>query len=457
MTDLGDGIHAIMKFARLEGKLPLASGSVGIASEPPLSPRRSSVVAGAIGNALEWYDFATYGYFSAVIGRNFFPSDSPTTSLLSAFAVFAAAFFMRPIGGIVFGHIGDRYGRKAALLLSAALMAVSTFAMGCLPTYASAGILAPILLVVLRLGQGLSVGGEYTSSAIFLSETAEPARRGLTGSLACIGAAGGILLGSISGTIVTGLLTPEEVQAWGWRLPFLAGIVLGAFIFVLRRHMDDRHMDAALAVDAAPADHRSPLRAAVEIDGAAMVRAFAMNLGLACAFYVVFVYLVTYLHTVSGLPQHTAFLINSLAMVVQAVCIPIAGALSDRFGRKRVLTLTGAGLTLLSWPLFILLASGQVALIVASQIAFAVLIAGYASVVPTAFVEMFQQRARCTALAISFNASMALVGGTAPMAATWIVHHLAFPTGPGLYIALLSAISLAAVLTMRDQTGRSLA
>ncbi|MGU3468108.1 MFS transporter [Methylobacterium sp. C33D] len=440
-----------------EPPVPIRVDGLGDGPRASGAARRRSVIAGAIGNTLEWYDFATYGYFSVVIGRNFFPSDSPTTSLLSAFAVFAAAFFMRPIGGVVFGHIGDRYGRKTALLLSACLMAVSTFLMGCLPTYASAGILAPVLLVLLRLGQGLSVGGEYTSSAIFLSETAAPARRGLTGSLACIGAAGGILLGSISGTLVTGLLTPEDVHLWGWRLPFLFGIVLGVFIFALRRHIDDDHVETVFREDQASADRRSPLRTAVEIDGSAMLRAFAMNLGLACGFYVVFVYLVTFLHTVSGLPQHTAFLINSLAMVVQAVCIPIAGALSDRFGRKRVLVLTGAGLTLLSWPLFMLLTSGDTLLIVLSQVAFAILIAGNAAVVPTAFVEMFQHRSRCTALAISFNASMALVGGTAPMAATWIVHHLAWPTGPGLYVAVLSAISLAAVLTMRDRTGESLA
>ncbi|WP_273564753.1 MFS transporter [Methylobacterium sp. NMS14P] len=440
-----------------EPPLPIRSDAIGDGPKTSGAARRRSVIAGAIGNTLEWYDFATYGYFSAVVGRNFFPSDSPATSLLSAFAVFAAAFFMRPVGGIVFGHIGDRYGRKTALLLSAGLMAVSTFLMGCLPTYASAGLLAPVLLVLLRLGQGLSVGGEYTSSAIFLSETAAPARRGLTGSLACIGAAGGILLGSISGTLVTGLLTPEDVQLWGWRLPFLFGIVLGVFIFALRRHIDDEHVETVFREDQAPADQRSPLRAAVEIDGSAMLRAFAMNLGLACGFYVVFVYLVTFLHTVSGLPQHTAFLINTLAMVVQAVCIPIAGALSDRFGRKRVLVLTGAGLTILSWPLFMLLTTGDTLLIVLSQVAFAILIAGNAAVVPTAFVEMFQRRARCTALAISFNASMALVGGTAPMAATWIVHHLGWPTGPGLYVAVLSAISLAAVVTMRDRTGESLA
>ncbi|WP_128565195.1 MFS transporter [Methylobacterium crusticola] len=415
--------------------------------------RRHAVVAGAIGNMLEWYDFAAYGYFSAVIGRNFFPSDNHTTSLLSAFAVFAAAFFMRPFGGVVFGHIGDRFGRKAALVLSAGLMTVSTFAIGCLPTYETAGLLAPVLLVALRLGQGLSVGGEYTSSAAFLAETAAPERRGLVGSLACVGASAGIMAGSILGVILTSLLTPEEVGAWGWRIPFLLGIVLGAVISVLRRQMDEGGRPG----DAPEPDDRSPLRAAVDLHARDMVRAFVMNLGLAAAFYVVFVYLVTYLHREDGLPDSTAFLLNTIAMAVLTAAIPLMGALSDRIGRRTLLALSTGGLALFSWPLFALIATERPGLILAAQVVFAVLIAGYSAVLPTALVEMFEQRSRCTAVAISYNASMALVGGTAPMAATWIVHRLAWPTGPGLYIGGLALVSLAAILTMRDASGRPLA
>lgn len=428
--------------------------AMGMRREAAAPSRRRSVLAGAIGNMLEWYDFAAYGYFSAVIGRNFFPSDNHTTSLLAAFAVFAAAFFMRPIGGMVFGHIGDRYGRKAALVLSAALMTLSTVAIGCLPTYDTAGLLAPVALVVLRLGQGLSVGGEYTSSVVFLVESADPKRRGLIGSLACLGAGSGILLGSVLGAVITGLLTPDEVRDWGWRIPFLLGIGLGAAVFLLRRHMDEAHHEP-LAADTALPDDRSPLRAAIAIDGRAMLRAFAMNLTLAAAFYIVFLYLVTYMHG-QGVSQNTAFLINSTAMAVNTLAIPAMGVLSDRIGRKALLVATGAGLVLLSWPLFLLIASGAPALILAGQIVFALLIAGYATALPTALVEMFHDRSRCTALAISYNASMALVGGTAPMAATWIVHRLDFPTGPGLYIAALSLVSLAAVLTMRDATGQPL-
>jgi MHS family proline/betaine transporter-like MFS transporter len=187
-----------------------------------------------------------------------------------------------------------------------------------------------------------------------------------------------------------------------------------------------------------------------------MLRAFAMNLGLAVSYYVVFLYLATYLHTVAGLSQSTALLINSIAMAVNIGCLPVMGALSDRFGRKPMLIATVAGLVVLSWPLFLLFGSGRPTLILSGQIVFAVLIAGYGTVIPVAFVEMFEQRSRCTALAISYNASMALVGGTAPLAAAWIVHRLQLPTGPGLYVAALSLVSLAAVLTMRDRTGRSL-
>ena len=419
-----------------------------------LAPTKTrAILAGAIGNMLEWYDFAAYGYFSAVIGRNFFPSENHTTSLLSAFAVFAAAFFMRPFGGVVFGHIGDRLGRKAALVLSAGLMTVSTFAIGCLPTYDTAGLLAPMLLVVMRLGQGLSVGGEYTASATFLAETAEPARRGLMGSLACVGSCVGIMAGSILGVILTSLLTPDEVRAWGWRIPFLLGIVLGAVISVLRRHMDEAQpLDVA-----AGADEPSPLRAAVDLHAGDMLRAFVMNLGLAASFYVVFVYLVTYLQREDGLPSSTAFLLNSLAMAVLTAFIPFAGALSDRIGRKTLLAGSAGGLAVLSWPLFGMIATEEPTLILVAQIGFAVLIAGYGAVLPTALVEMFQQRARCTSLAISYNAAMALAGGTAPMVATWIVHHLALPTGPGLYIGGLALVSLAAILTMSDASGRPLA
>src|SRR5690242_1534364 len=197
------------------------------------------IAAGTVGNVMEWYDFSAYGYFAATIGRRFFPSADATTSLIAAFGVFAAGFLMRPLGGVVFGHIGDRVGRKAALTISVLAMAVPTFLIGVLPDYATLGPAAAVLLVVLRMIQGLSVGGEYTTSIVFLVEGAGQKHRGFAGSWSGFGAVGGILLGSAGGALVTVTLSPAEVASWGWRLPFFAGLFVGLAGLYVRRHIPE--------------------------------------------------------------------------------------------------------------------------------------------------------------------------------------------------------------------------
>ncbi|WP_298960384.1 MFS transporter [uncultured Methylobacterium sp.] len=432
------------------------AGTMEIAGPGPVAAEtrrreRDGLLAGAVGNLLEWYDFAIYGYFGAILGRAFFPAENPTTSLLSALAVFAAAFFMRPLGGILFGHIGDRYGRGRALVLSAGLMTVSTVAMGCLPTYETAGLAAPVLLVVLRLAQGLSVGGEYTSSVIFLVERSPARRRGLFGSFACSSSGGGMLLGSLAGVLVTSLLDPAEVAAWGWRIPFLLGLGLGLFILVLRRNLGEE------AAPVARATARSPLREALASEGGTMLRAGLITMAPAAAFYIAFVYLVTFLQSQDGVTEHAAFLLNTVAMLMVIGATPLIAALSDRVGRKRLLTVLTAGLAVAAWPLFSLIDTRSWPLILAGQAGFAVLVGGILAVLPATLVEMTRARTRCTAMAVSFNAAMALFGGTAPMVAAALVQRAGLPTSPGLYIAVLAALSLVAVTTLRDRTGQPLA
>jgi len=211
------------------------------------STRTGSVIAaGMIGNVLEWYDFAIYGYFAAAIGRHFFPHEDAVAQLLSAFGVFALGYLMRPVGGALIGHIGDRLGRRVALTFSVAAMAIPTFLIGLLPGYATLGIWAPVLLTVLRMVQGLSVGGEYTSSMVFLVEHAPSGRRGLMGALASCGACGGILLGSAVGAGFAASMSDAALDAWGWRIPFLLGLVVGLAGYFLRRHV----------LEAAPAERR---------------------------------------------------------------------------------------------------------------------------------------------------------------------------------------------------------
>jgi MHS family proline/betaine transporter-like MFS transporter len=205
------------------------------------SPPRSSnaILAGIVGNVLEWYDFAVYGYFAPSIGRHFFPSEDPAASLIAAFGVFAAGFLMRPIGGLVFGNIGDKIGRNRALILSVLTMAVPTFFIGLLPDHHQIGTAAPVLLVLLRLLQGLAIGGEFTTSIVFLVESAPAHQRGFVGSWCPFGATAGVLLGSVIGTLITAILPQPAIDAWGWRVPFLLGLGVGVIGWMMRRHLPE--------------------------------------------------------------------------------------------------------------------------------------------------------------------------------------------------------------------------
>jgi MFS transporter, MHS family, proline/betaine transporter len=416
-------------------------------SEPALIPRM--LVAGAIGNVLEWYDFAAYGYFASVFGRNFFPSTSHLVSLLSAFGVFALGFMMRPIGSIVFGHIGDRYGRKPALMASVSAMAFSTFAIGLLPTYAQIGSLAPMILILLRMVQGASVGGEYTTSIIFLVEQSAPNQRGFVGSWASFSAIAGILLGSIAGVIVTRLLDPAEVLAWGWRLPFFPGIALGLVAYVMRRRLLEENFSCAGFT-------RLPLVEAFQTSWRDIIRGFVIVVAFAVAFYLIFVYLATYFQQVDRISAPSALTINSISMLFLLSITPIAGKLADRFGRRIIMAAGVGGFVVLSWPLFLLLDRPEPTAILLGQCGLATLIAGYGGALPAALVEMYPRRIRCSALSFTYNASMGLAGGTAPMVAVYLMGATHNPISPANYLMAASAISLIGILSMTDRTGKPL-
>jgi MHS family proline/betaine transporter-like MFS transporter len=214
---------------------------------------RKVIAAGMIGNVLEWYDFAIYGYFASTIGRQFFPHEDPVAQLISAFGVFALGYLMRPVGGALIGQIGDRFGRRVALTFSVAAMAISTFLIGLLPGYSTLGLLAPAALILLRMVQGLSVGGEYTSSMVFLVEHAPEGRRGLMGALAACGTGVGTLLGSAMGAGFAASMSEATLEAWGWRIPFLVGLLIGIAGYFLRRHVSDNMPGGAVE---GQTDHR---------------------------------------------------------------------------------------------------------------------------------------------------------------------------------------------------------
>ncbi|MEM8731227.1 MAG: MFS transporter, partial [Pseudomonadota bacterium] len=300
------------------------------------------IVAGITGNVLEWYDFAVYGFFAPILARLFFPSEDPTVSLIAAYGAFAAGFLMRPLGAALFGHVGDRYGRKKALMLSIIMMAIPSLAIGFLPTYDQIGILAAVLLVILRMLQGVAVGGEYTTSIVYLSETAPADRRGYFSSWAMSGANGGILLGSLIGAGLSFLITDAQLQSWGWRVPFLLGVLVAASAFFLRRRMDDSKSTERLSF---------PLGHVIKHHWRKVVHIICLNAGFAVAYYIGFVYVSGWLVSEMHETHAEAMTINSIAIASMFVLVPLLARLSDRVGRRPLL-ITGAALvTLLVHPL----------------------------------------------------------------------------------------------------------
>jgi MHS family proline/betaine transporter-like MFS transporter len=365
----------------------------------PLSGART-IVASVIGNVLEWYDFAVYGYFATAIGAAFFPADDPVASTLAAFGVFAAGFIARPVGGVIFGHIGDRLGRTRALMLSITLMAIPTVLIGFLPTHAQIGPTAAGLLILLRVLQGLSVGGEFTTSIVYVVERAEPHRRGLVGSAAMIGATSGILLGSAVGALIATVLDQASLNAWGWRIPFILGIVVAIFGVLLRRQLTET------MVEKHSHGERAPLWVAIETEWRTLLWGIVFCLASGPIFYLLFVYVVSYLETLIHVPSRVALDINTVSMLGLIAFLAIGGAISDRIGRKPPALIGAAGLALLSWPLFRLFQHGDWRVMLAAQLAFAALVGLYVGTLAATMVEILPKRIRCTGLALSYNISV---------------------------------------------------
>jgi MFS transporter, MHS family, proline/betaine transporter len=400
------------------------------------------VAAGTIGNVLEWYDFAIYGYFATQIGRQFFPHEDPVAQLLSAFGVFAIGYLVRPIGGALIGHIGDRFGRRAALTVSVVAMAVPTFLIGLLPGYATLGVLAPVALTLLRMVQGLSVGGEYTSSMVFLVEQAPAGRRGLMGALASFGCGTGILLGSAVGAGFAATMSTEALDAWGWRVPFLLGLVVGIVGYFLRRHV----------LETAPAERRerAPIIETLHDHWRTVLCMAGLCVFNAVTFYVAFVYLVSWLQLVDGIAPARALEINSISMAAMLPLMIVTGLLTDRFGRKPFVLLAVILGFVGAVPLFWLLNHPSPLLVQLGQLGFVLIVGLYGGVQPTVMAEMVPPQIRCTALALGYNIPLGVIGGLTPLTATWLVERTGDEIAPAFLIMAAAAVTFLAVLRLRE-------
>lgn len=408
-----------------------------------------STLGGVIGNVMEWYDFGVFGYFAPIIASQFFPSGNKLAGLINTFGVFAAGYMMRPIGGVIFGHIGDRLGRKKALQLSVILMAVPTTLLGFLPTHAQIGLTAAALLTLLRLLQGLSVGGELIGSISFITETAPAHRRGYYGSWTLFGAVSGIMLGSGVAALLHRIMSTEALNAWGWRIPFICGCLIGLFGLWMRRGMEET--EAFKEIKESGRIDKNPVWTALKSAPRAIFHTASLVVLMGGGFYTMFVWWPTYLTKMIKPPVAHALGINTLAMALFMCLIPVCGWLSDRLGRRLVLSVGCGGILLLAYPMICLADHGSMLAALTAQLSLGVFLAMIQGPMPATMVELFPTQHRFSGVAVGYNITLALFGGTAPLVATWLISATNDLAAPAYYIAVMAAISLAACVKLKNR------
>jgi MFS transporter, MHS family, proline/betaine transporter len=410
---------------------------------------RKAISAAAIGNLLEWYDFGVYAYLASVIATKFFPSSDPTASLLSAFAAYGVGFLARPLGGIAIGRLGDTQGRKTALVLTIFLMASGTVGIGLLPSYDRVGIWAPILLVILRLVQGIATGGEWGTATAFMVEWAPQGRRGFFGSFQQASAAGGALLGSAVAAVTTSLDSAALLD-WAWRVPFLLGVILLGVGAYLRQNVDETPSYEA---------NRRAAADQPDVSGLPLgALAFGFTIFWTVAYYMLLVWMPSFTQRFAGLSPSQALWSNAIALIAMVIAVPVCGALSDRFGRRPLLTASAIGLGLLSIPLFALMTRGAgLALVLPIQILLGVLLALYAGPGPATISEIFPTHLRSTWMTSGYALAVAIFGGFAPFIATWLIQVTGSPVSPTyLYLLPSAAISLLVIWRLKETSGTQL-
>jgi MFS transporter, MHS family, proline/betaine transporter len=416
--------------------------------------KRRSTIARIIGNVLEWYDFAVFGYYAPIIGTLFFPSESKYAALIKAYGVFAAGYMMRPIGGAIFGHMGDRVGRKKALQVSILMMAIPTACLGLVPSYDRIGLAAPLILIFLRFLQGISVGGEFIGSMSFSAEIAPPNRRGYYGSLTTLSAVGGIMIGSAVATAMQGLLSQESMLSWGWRDPFLAGVAIAGFGLWIRKGMIEP--PAFKKLNATENVHKSPVIQVIRHMPGRIGHAAALVVLFGGGFYMLFVWWPTYLtHMVKPAVPH-ALMINTIATLVLLALIPLSGYLSDRVGRKKMLVASCLSIAVISYPLFAWSDHGVFQSALMAQLIFALIFCNIQSSMPAILAEMFPTGVRYSGIALGYNLTLALVGGTAPMVCTWLVSITGDIASPAYYLMVMALVSFFAAIKLKPMEGLNL-
>lgn len=415
---------------------------------------RKAVSAAALGNALEWFDFGVYGYLAVTIGTVFFPSESVTQSLMYAFAAFAAAFLVRPLGGLFFGPLGDRIGRNKVLATTILLMSGATFAIGLLPTYAQVGIWAPIGLIFFRLIQGFSTGGEYGGAATFIVEYAPDHKRGFLASWLEFGTLGGYAASAILIAILTYSLSSEAMNSWGWRIPFLCAGPLGIIGLYLRLKLEDSPVFEELEEEGKLS--RAPLVEAFSKYWRLMLLCIGLVIILNVAYYTVLKYFPSYLTTRLGIGEFESLVLSLCILFGMMALVTFVGRLSDKVGRKPVLLAACIGFVVLALPAFYLMSLDSMTFTFLGLAVLGFLVVLLGGAMPSALPAIFPTQVRYSGFAIAYNVSTSLFGGTAPLVITWLIAQTQNNYIPAYYLMAAAAIAIVPVLLMKETANRPL-
>ncbi|MGH6867261.1 MAG: MFS transporter [Methyloceanibacter sp.] len=409
----------------------------------------TTLSAGAGGNLIEWYDFGIYGLLAPVLANVFFPAEDRIASLVGAYGLFAAGFAMRPIGGVVLGHLGDRLGRRFVLVFSIVIMGFATAGIAALPSYEMIGVGAPLLLLLLRIVQGFSVGGEFTGSVTYLVETAPQHRRGFAGSFANLGSTAGMLLAAVVAALTVTLAAPEQLEGWAWRVPFLLGGILAVGGYVLRWRLPE----TGYRPRAVGANDPLPLKQAITLAPGAMVCAVLFTSGYGIVNYLTMVFLPVYASEFGAISESRVLQVNTAAQAVALLLVPLSGWLTDGFVRRRTLLvavfITEAGV---AWGCFTLTGEGGIAGYALAQILFGILLALVMGTAPAMLVELFPSAYRMSAYSVSFNVGIGVAGGTAPVVATTLIGATGDLLAPAWFLMFGAILAAGAVFVMKDRS-----
>jgi MFS transporter, MHS family, proline/betaine transporter len=418
---------------------------------------KQAVIATSLGNAMEWFDFGLYSYLAVTIGKVFFPEIDPSFQLIYSFATFAVAFIARPIGGLFFGMLGDRIGRKKVLSITLIMMAVATLSIGLIPSYASIGITAPILLLIARLFQGFSTGGEYAGAMTFIAESTPDKKRGFMASGLEVGTLVGFSAGAGLVTLLTFLLGPEKMVEWGWRIPFLIAAPLGFIGLYFRSHLEETPAFKAMMKATEEEKHRASLKEIVIDHWKPLLICIGIVLFYNTMDYMVLSYMPAYLTQELGYGETKGLVLTLIVMLIMMPIILAMGYLSDRIGRNRIIKGALIGVIVLSVPSFMMIGNGNNYMVFFGLLLLGILLSAFQGTLPATLPSLFFTKVRYGSLAITYNISTSLFGGTTPLIVSWLISITKNSMVPSYYLMAVCLFGFIIVaFFVKETAGRSL-